>query len=309
MKKSFARAAIMLLTILTLIPLCSMYTFAASTAQGYSSKKNDLCEVIDDAGIFDDDPDTLDELTKLVRETSKELELYICIYLSGIPRSDYNTDVFADEKYDSIFGKDTDGVLYYMDMSGQYSPYDRISTAGKAMLLYPDDTITDEMLPVIFRHLPASGEPNDPHKIKDGIRTICSVLKTYGDEEPGFFDYAYDSYTRKYIYYQSGKTVVSSFKPPAIFLKGALISLPIAVLVAIAVYFSVKSHYKFKVSCNPSVYVSREESHFTRQDDTFLRAHTSKIKIETSSGGGHGGGHSGGHGGGGGSHGGGGGHR
>ena len=64
----------------------------------------------------------------------------------------------------------------------------------------------------------------------------------------------------------------------------------------------IKSHYKFKSSASPDVYVSQQKSNFNVQTDTFLRTHTTKTKIQSDSGtrsGGGGHSHSGGHGGGG----------
>ncbi len=293
-----------LMSLAVLITICPLGAFAATnTAQGFDKDKTYLCGVYDDKGLFTESE--LEELDELVRETSEELELYICIYLSDIARGENSTNKFADEAYDELFGKDTDGVFYYMDLSEQYSPYDYISTAGKGMLLY-DDHI-DSMLNTIFNDLPASGEPIVDYEISTGINTICRVLKSYGSDEPSLFDYQYDSYTDKYIYMKDGKTVVSTSPPLAIKLRNGTISLIIGAAIALIIFFTAKSHYKFKVSYNPRSYVSRKDSHFKRKEDLFIRAYTTKVRIESSSGGGGGGG--GGHGGGGGSHGGGGGHR
>ena len=80
---------------------------------------------------------------------------------------------------------------------------------------------------------------------------------------------------------------------------------------ALVVYFSIKSQYKFKTTPSPTTYVCHNKVKMDVQTDTFLREYTTKTKIETSSGGG--GGRSGGgsshHSSGGSSHGGGGRHR
>ena len=80
------------------------------------------------------------------------------------------------------------------------------------------------------------------------------------------------------------------------------------IVIALIMFFSIKSTYKFKKSCDSSVYVERNETDFTVRDDRFIRQYTTKTKIESSSssGGSH---HSGGGSHGGGSHGGGGRHR
>lgn len=287
-----------------LIVSCSMINaFAASdnSAIGFDGDTS-ACGVYDDKGLFTDDE--LEELNELVQETADELDLYIAIYLSGSAMSETYTEYFADYAYEELFGADSDGVFYYMDLSEQYSAYDYISTSGKAMLLY-DDHI-DAMLESIFLYLPASGEPIISDDIAAGIDKICRTLKSY-DREPGKFEYEYDSYTGKYIYYKDGKTVISSSMPASVSLRNALMfGLPAGLIVGLLFYFITKSHYKFKQSCNPHVYVSHEKTNFTQREDRFIRTYTTKTKIESSSssGGGGGGSH-----GGSGSHGGGGGHR
>ena len=277
--------------------------FAASdnSAIGFDGDTS-ACRVYDDKGLFTDEE--LEELNELVQETADELDLYIAIYLSGTARTESETQYLSDEAYEELFGADSDGVFYYMDLSEQYSAYDYISTSGKAMLLY-DDHI-DAMLESIFLYLPASGEPIISDDIAAGIDKICRTLKSY-DREPGKFEYEYDSYTDKYIYYKDGKTVISSSKPASVVLRNALMfGLPAGLIAGLLFYFITKSRYKFKQSCNPHVYVSHEKTNFTQREDRFIRTYTTKTKIESSSssGGGSGGSH-----GGSGSHGGGGGHR
>lgn len=260
-----------------------------------------MCLVYDEKGVFDNDPDTLDELNELVRDTAEELDLYIAIHLSSAPLSESAVQRLSDEAYEELFGADSDGIFYYMDLSEQYSAYDYISTSGKGMLLY-DDHI-DDMFDNIFRYLPSSGETIRADDIESGIRQICRELKTY-DKVPGFFSYEHDTYNGKYIYYRDGKTVITSSKPAWLFiLNGLLFGTPAGIIVGLMVYFITKRHYKFKESCNPQVYVSHEKTNFTQREDRFIRTYTTKTKIESSSssGGRHSGGshRSGSHGGGG----------
>ncbi len=275
--------------------------FAAvdNSAAGFDGDTSN-CGVYDHKGLFD--PDELETLDRKVREVSDELDMYIAIYLSDDAMSEYQTEVFADEEYEYLFGEDTDGVLYYMDLSEQYSAYDYISTSGKAIVLYQDSI--DDMLEEIFDYLPASGETIYSGDIERGIEEILSVLQDYGDAEPGMFDYYYDENTDKYIYYDNGQVVVSPSKPLGAWLKGLLFAIPIGFIVFLLVYFITKSHYKFKNSCNPSVYIQHEDTVFSQREDRYIRTRTTRTKIQSSSGGGGGGGRSGG-----GSHGGGGGHR
>jgi len=45
------------------------------------------------------------------------------------------------------------------------------------------------------------------------------------------------------------------------------------------VYFGVKSHYRFKKSCNPNVYVSKRDTVFRQKSDVFLHTHTTHTHI------------------------------
>ena len=73
-------------------------------------------------------------------------------------------------------------------------------------------------------------------------------------------------------------------------------------------FFVAKSNYKFKAKTNPNIYLAKDETRFSVNNDELIRSHTSKTHIPQSSGGGGGGGFRSG-GGGGGSFGGGGRHR
>lgn len=298
MKRIFisAAAALYIMLLMAAMPVTA---FAENTAEGFDGDVSS-CGVYDRKGILSLDQQI--ELNELVQETSEELGLYIMIYLSDTARSEWNTKDFSDCTYEDYFGPDTDGVFYYMDLSEQYSAYDYISTSGIGNLYY--DGNTDDMLDVIFDYLPASGETIYGEDIEKGIRVILQQFEKYA-EEPGYFDYYHDSDKGTYTYYRDGQVYIGTKKPAVIILRGFLIAgIPAGIIVFLIVYFSVKRHYKFKPSFNPTTYVTGEKTRFTEKNDVFLRTHTTKTKIESSSsGGGHGGGHSSG------SHGGGGGHR
>ena len=283
----------------------SVTAFAAKDippAAGFDGDTSD-CRVYDEKGLFTEAE--LKKLDELVQETADELDMYVAIYLSDTARSEGVTQIFADEKYEELFEPNSDGVFYYMDLSEQYSAYDYISTSGKAILIY-DDHI-DSMLSSIFNYLPASGEPITADEISVGIEKICQTLRAY-NREPKNNEYRYVEYNGTYVYYKDGQTVVSSSKPPAVRVRNALVfGLPSGLIVGLLFFFITKSNYKFKSSCSPHVYVSREETNFTQREDRFIRTYTTKTKIESSSSS-HGGGGGGSHGGSG-SHGGGGGHR
>lgn len=299
MKRFFvsAAAALYVLLLMTAVPVT---VFAENTAKGFDGDVSS-CGVYDHKGILNLDQQI--ELNQLVHEKSEELGLYIMIYLSDTARSEWDTKDFSDCTYEDYFGPDTDGVFYYMDLSEQPSAYDYISTSGIGNLYY--DGNTDDMLDVIFDYLPASGEPIYGEDIEEGIKVILQQFEKYA-EKPGFFDYYHDSDKGTYTYYRDGQVYVGTKKPVSIILRNFLIAgIPVGIIVFLIVYFSVKSHYKFKPSFNSAKYIAGEKTQFIEKNDVFLRTHTTKTKIESSSSGGGGGGgsHSSG------SHGGGGGHR
>lgn len=289
MKKFFCALTAVLSSAVILMGGGFTASAANNSAKGFDGDTSE-CGIIDDRGLFDSEE--CEELNEIVRDTAEKLDMYILIYLGKDSMSESYTQYFADQIYGNTFGPYTDGVCYYMDLSGGYSAYDFIFTSGKAMLLY-DDSI-DSMLEGIFEHLPASGEEITASEIYDGIKYICYTLEAYGEDDPSILDYGYVKSLGEYVYFKNGETVISSGKPPAIQFKALGIALLGGIVIAVICYFIVKAHYKFKKSCNPNVYVSREDTHFTRRDDHFIRQYTTRTKIESSSGGGRGGGGGGG---------------
>lgn len=281
MIKTFFRLAAAVITSAVILSggLCS---YAANSAQGFDEDNVKYCGIYDEKDIFSEEDEA--ELTELIQETSRETEMYLYIYISDTFRYEESAEIFAGNEYERIFGEDTDGALYYMDLAEGPYAYDYISTHGKGILMY--DKNIDSMFDVIYNYLPSTGEPIYSVSIYTAVEKICEQFKKYGEDDPGFFNYSYDEYTGKYIYFRSGATVVSSSKPISAMGKPLLISLCVGLAAALLFYFISKSHYKFKKSCSPNVYVSHEDTRFTRREDVFIRQYTTKTKIESSSGGG-----------------------
>lgn len=302
-KKLIKSASVLICSLITMSCI-SLTAFASSKPSQKFDGDTSSCMVYDEKGLFSDEE--LDMLNSLVRETSEELNLYIAIYLSDTPRSDPETERFAAKAYEEMFSPDSDGVFYYMDLSEQYSAYDYISTSGLGILYYQDDL--SEIIQRILPYLPSSGEPIYSDDIYNAICKILETFKQYADTPDYMYSY-HDENKDTYIYYRDGKTVISTTKPLPLILKDFLLfALVPGIIVGFIFYFAVKSHYKFKRSCNPSAYVTHEKTHFDQREDRFIRTRTTRHKIEhNSSGGGSSSSHSGG--GGSGSHGGGGFHR
>lgn len=298
---------ISLISLLMLLPVFTVDASAAGNrAKGWNGSSYSL--FFDSADLFSDKEEA--RLIEAVQDMSEKLELNILIIAGGPEHrmSDYQTEKFCDDTYDDLFGENTDGILLFMDFSGKSPAYDYISTSGRAMLDY--DKHLDAIMDSYWDLMPPS-TVTDYSKYSDDIaeavKTFLSSLKYYhgsGDNR-----IIHDDKTGNYIYFKNGKTVITSSKPLALRLVTLVYGIPIGIIVGLIFFFVTKSHYKFKKSLNPGNYVSRQETNFYRREDRFLRTHTSKVRIQTTtgsgghSGGGHsGGGHSGGSHGGGGRH-------
>ncbi len=302
MKKSVLIMINALLVVAMVVLLLIQSSAKTDIAKGFDGNfvKSDF---LDNTGLAENP----DEITELVRKTAEKLEMNVFVYVAGETdsyRSDYDIECFADDFYDEIFGEDTDGVFYYMDLSGRSPAYDYISTSGKAVLLYQN--CIDNIFTRLDNYLPASGQTVYPENIEDAVKEFLRAIKDYGKTAPGSnsMTYYYDESSGKYMFMKNGEFVVSNHKPMIYNIILMVVCVVIGLVVAVIVYFSTKSRYKFKKSQNSRIYIRNDKTVFHRSTDTFIRTYTTKHKIETSSsssrssgGGGHS--HNGGHGGGG----------
>lgn len=295
------------------ISMLPMFIVNASAADSYTkgfngnSERSCLVDTEYDsgAGLFSEQQ--REELNSAIVRYSEELQMNIMVWIGGTYRSDAATEIFADDTYDEIYGEDTDGIFYYIDLSGKSSAYDYISTSGKAVLIYEEKI--DAMFNYLDNYLPASGQTIYPEDIYGAVTAFLSLLKSYYNNRPSSpLAYYHDVSSGKYFYYKGNELIITNSKPPALWLKSCMIALLIGLITGVLVYFITASRYKFKSSANPNIYMKNEATRFHEKSDILLRSYVTKHKIESSSGGGRGGGGGGGHSGGGG-HGGGGHHR
>lgn len=326
MKELFKKFLIKLSVTLVMMLVCSvvirvstkqiLITPAYKTVEAKDSVKtetkkdnyhNDAPVDVSLSGLFDG-YDFFDEseeqaLTQLIQSKAEQLDMNIYVFIAGAEqrrRSDYDTECFADDKYDEMFGEDTDGVFYFMDFSGRKPAYDYISTSGKAVLFYQSHI--QDIFSNLNKVLPSSSH-SDFKEYKDDISQAVQIfltgLERYAGNTSGYY---YDTSSGKYFYYKNDKLMITKKPPLQRRLIPLAVALPSGFVVAVIFYFVTKSKYKFKKSENPATYVSQEKTVFTLKNDIYIRTHTTKTKIETGSSGGSGGGghsHSGGHGGGG----------
>lgn len=253
------------------------------------------------SGLFSDE--YREDLTEEIQQYSKDLEMNIVVYIGGTYRSDSETKPFCDDYYDSAYGNDTDGIMYYIDLSGKSPAYDYISTAGKCILLYEKNR--EDIFNYLDNYLPASGQTIEEYDIYQAVKAFLSELKYYYNQDHSKFEYYHDTSKGTYIYYKDGELQITTEKPLVLKLRILIVCSVIGFLTALITYLVSKSHYKFKNKTNPSVYLSSEAVRFNEKSDLLIRTYVTKHKIQSSSGGGGsrgGGGHSGGSHGGGGHH-------
>lgn len=242
--------------------------------------------LIDELGLYSNDTATFEQLDSLIKKKGDELGLNLIVFLAGKHRSEKDTMIFADDSYDEIFGEDTDGVFYYLDLSGYSPATDWISTSGKAVFYYDDST--DEIFSKLDYYLPASGSEIIPDDIANAVVEYTNCLSRYADSKPSVFDYHYDEFKNTYSYFKHGKYVVSDHKPLVVYFIPFCKSLLASSIISLIIYLIVKSNYKFKSKTDPRIYVANNQTKFTEKQDIFIRKDTSRTHIDTSSGsGGH----------------------
>ena len=255
--------------------------------------------IIDENGIFDDDPQTLSELGDLVRDCSKKLNMNILIFLPDSSRSAYSDDDVRDftaNKYNAVFGENTDGLLYYIDISGKSPACDDIAKSARVSLIFPDSTC-QSIFSILDEYLPPSYGPVYPEHITNAITNFCALLESYYNSND-ISGYYHDSTATPpvYVYEKGGKSYVTTSKPPMLKLIICIAGELIGALTALISYLAAKSRYKFKSKTSPSIYLSNENAKFIERSDTLIRTYVTKHRIQSNSGGGGsrggGGGHS-----------------
>lgn len=271
------------------------------------------CSLYDPDGLFDETE--AKQLEDLIRETSKKIDMYIAVQIindSEEQMTDYQTEVFADDRYDALFNPqqnvDTDGVMLVLNMPTHYI---YITTSGTGELYYYNARQNDRVSQMVenLKGYLRSGDN------AGAVRRFCQDAEHYYNIGIPPKAHTYNNDTGLYTYIKNGKLVRSQTLPLSYRIQlnygvGLIVGAICAALTALISFAVIKSRYKFTKSLSASNYISDKETTFYQRDDMFIRTHTTKTRIDTdrsSGGGGFSGGSShsssGGH-----SHGGGGGH-
>ena len=184
------------------ICICNLAFPAVSAKTEDSSNNVYLC----DEGDFLSDAEfqeAMDELQEAADESGMNVALWIGSTAVG-DDSDADTIAFCDETYEELYGMNTDGVFLYLDMSGETSLFDYLSTSGKGQFYYTDNEDYNRvgtMIQDVEEYLPR-GEEDLP----SAIHIFCSDLKYYADQGvPTDKYYTYNKDTGKYLIMQDGQ--------------------------------------------------------------------------------------------------------
>ena len=218
-------------------------------------------------------------LSREVRKTSEKLGMHIMVYAGRIPMSDADVEDFADTCYDKLYGEDTDGIFYYLDMTGKRPAYDYISTSGKAVLFYQEKI--DSIFAALDDYLPSSsavelnGYAMYREEIKEAVLQFLKELEYYAES---FDDYSYfyqSPDTGKFIYYYNDELYVTSSRPPKQKFHLLFGGLLLGFIVSFVITRTIKAKYRFIKTVNAGIYISKENSKLEMKDN-FIREYTTR---------------------------------
>ena len=280
-KRIFSLLAAVCLFLLPLLPVSAERQFEDCIAN---------CQLYDPDVLFSEMEQ--EELSRLIRETSDKIDMYIAVQIinSGDEMNDFETEAFADDRYDELFnpqsGTDTDGLMLVLNMPTHY-PY--ITTSGIGEMYYYNAN-SDNRINLMISHLIGYLRNNDN---AGAVRQFCEDAVYYYNQGVPRNARTYSYNTRLYSYVKNGKLVRSKTLPLSYRLNygvGLIAGAICAVLTGLISFAVIKSRYKFTKSLSASNYISDRDTTFYQRDDMFIRTHTTKTRIDTNRGGGGGGG-------------------
>ena len=284
-----------LLLVICIFPAISMHVKAAS----------ETVYLYDEAGKLTEEEYQF--CYEALETASDYTGMNIIVILGYQEYTDATIESIADTTYDTLFAKKSDGLCYYIDLNGHSPTYDYISTSGLAQFYYTNaksNNRIDKITTALDKYLIPAGSED----ITGAVNGFAEQLEYYYDMGIPEHYYVYDDSYHEYYHVENHAIITTKNKPylawDKAFLFGA-IWLILGIIIAVIVYFVIKSHYRFQRSLTPTNYVNKKTVIYRQQYDRFVRTRTNKTHISSnnSSHGGsghHGGGHSsGGHGGGG----------
>lgn len=304
MKKAGSALTVFITIVALIVGLFLFNTFVANRSsenlyQEFTDDDISKSGIIDEHGLFANDQSLMWSLTDEIQECARKNNMNILVFLPDSSKSYYSDDMVCDfttNEYNSVFGENTDGVLYYLDISGKRPASDDIATSARANLIFTD-SICDSIFSLLDSYLPSSSssEPLDPKQIGEAISKFCYYVDYYNTSNPRT-SYFHESTATPpvYVYMKNGETFVTKSAPPSKKWPVLIISELIGALVTLIIYLVSKHNYKFKSKTNPRIYLAGDAINLTQNADIFQGTHTTKTRIESSSGGSRGGGFHGG---------------
>lgn len=272
-------------------------------SEGFSGDTS-ACRIYDDYGLLS--KDEIKELDSAIKQCSEKIKMNIAVYLPGQgnrANTDRRNELIASEICFEKFGKYTDSVVYYLDISGKSPAYDYIYTEGRAMLCYNKNV--DAIFNTLDGYLPKSGMKVEPEQIHNAVLAFCRELEYFEAHcSTSIRNFVHDKDFEKnvYVYTVKGETYITESEAPGSRFYRLLIAAGIGYLTAIIFYFVTRHRYIFKNATNPKIYVANKKTRFNVKTDELIRTYVTKHAKQSSSGGsrgGHGGGsfhsHGGGH--------------
>lgn len=230
------------------------------------------------------------ECLAALQDAADHTNMNIGIVIGGKHRSEGAVEALAQTYYTEKFRKRTDGVLYYMDLSGS-DPYDYICTSGMGQFYITDGSM-ENRVEEIFDALDLYMYPAGSEDVPAAIQAFAEQVKYYYDCGVPEGYWLYDDQDGCYYQVEDGEIVEKHTRPlstekAALF---GVIGLGIGLVIAIIVFISVKIRYRFKAALSPTHYVNKKNVVYHEQYDRFVRTYTTKTKIESDSGSSSGGG-------------------
>lgn len=190
--------------------------------------------ICDDYGVLTDEE--CQELTNYLLEKSLEANVNIAVVISDETDKSGAMD-FADVYEEDLFGKNSNSILYLINMNDNY---DWISCSGTAMDYYSQDTID-----YILQN--TSGE-----YLTSDYLDFYGCIQSYGD----------------LVVSEQSQPMSTDTKIGISFLVGLVVSVIACCAIAIS--------YKFHATTDASTYAKDGGIQFTQRKDVFIRTYTTK---------------------------------
>ena len=256
------------------IALCLLAAFSAVLMlciPSYADSTGKVCEIIDDAGLFSN-TETDDLYTRML-DTAAKTGFNIILMTSddvGTSKSDAAVVDMCDVLYEQKCGKNTNGVLFLINLDTRYH---YLSTSGSAINYFSDYRI-DKLFDYITDDMRAGNYYN--------------VAKIFLSTTESYYDYGKDNEQQEIL----GMEVdMKQFAGNLI--KNIFISSFIVVIIGLIINVSISSQMKLQ---KPSTrqYILKNSLVFTVKQDNYLGTFTNRTySPRSSSSGNSSGGHSG----------------